>query len=223
MVLYEADALSQGSGRTAGTLVLDLAGQDPGRVVHRAALLRELLAPVPKGALHPNKKLVAIDNNCEEQQSVLLHFRDGSSAVADALIGADGIFGFVRQHILGSNSQASHPASAGWWDCRNLVPIEKAREKLGVELFREPRQYGWIGDKAFLMHDILDDGKVVQCVAAVVEDDMCNERKRELSRESLAAALASWSDGPVTKGMIEVSGQRTTIFRLLDEEAENWQ
>ena len=136
---------------------------------------------------------------------VELHFQDGSIECADALIGADGIFGYVRKYVLGVDHAATEPVFAGWWDCRNLVPFEKAREKLGDKYFMENRQYGWMGDGGFIMHDVLDNGKTVQCVGACREDVTLNERKIELGREKLEKSFASWLDGPIAKGMIDVS------------------
>ena len=97
------------SGQPAGTLVFDLAGQDPGRVVHRAALLKELLAPLPPESLHTNKKMVKIDgerNGSYGAAGVEVSFDDGTSIAVDAVIGADGIFGFTRQYVLGPNDPA---------------------------------------------------------------------------------------------------------------------
>ena len=129
----------KGSGPNAKSLVTDIAGTDPGVVVHRAALLRELLVPLPSECLHPSKKLSAIHK--ADDGHLILSFEDGTIAHADALNGADGIFGFVQQYVLGDDP-SSGPTPAGWWDSRNLVPIEKAKQKIGTEFFEHPRQYG---------------------------------------------------------------------------------
>ncbi|KAI9881208.1 MAG: hypothetical protein M1830_007186 [Pleopsidium flavum] len=194
-----------GSGPAAGALVFDLAGTDPGLVVHRAALLRELLAPLPPAVMHASKKLVAINaDDTTAGGSVILRFQDGSTERADALIGADGIFGVVRRYVLGADDPAAEPVFGGWWDCRNLVPFEKAKEKLGEEYFKENRQYGWVGDGAFIMHDVLDNGKTIQCVGCCSEDWASDERKKALNREKLEASFATWIDGPIATGMIDL-------------------
>ena len=194
----------QGSGPNAGTLVFDLAGTgvDPGLVVHRAALLRELLAPIQASSLHPGKKLVSIVEEQSNHGGLELHFQDGTIDTVDALIGADGIFSSVRQYLLGDAEPAE---AAGWWDCRNVVPFEKAKEKLGAQYFEEPRQYSWVGDNGFIMHDILDDGKSVQCVCSAVELEASSERRRDLSRAFLDKTFGSWLEGPIGKPMIDVS------------------
>lgn len=173
-------------------------------VVHRASFLAELLRPVPRNIMHVDKKLVKIDD--AEDGGIILRFKDGSTEHADALLGADGIHGYVRQHILGTGHPALDPVFAGWWDCRNLVPFDKAKKTLGEELFKENRQYGWVGDGGFIMHDVLDDGKTVQCVGAVTTDETWSSKdwKKALSRNKLEDSFATWADGPIAKGMIEV-------------------
>ena len=203
----------KGSGTEAGTTVFDLADTVQGRIVHRAALLRELLAPLPPEILSTSKKLVdVVPVDAVAGGGIELHFQDGSIERADLLIGADGIFGFVRKYVLGANDAATEPIYAGWWDCRNLVPMEKAREKLGGRYFVENRQYGWVGDGGFIMHDVLDNGKTVQCVAACREDETSNERKIELDRDKLEKSFATWLDGPIAKGMIDVSFLHQRVF-----------
>lgn len=85
------------------------------------------------------------------------------------------------------------------------MSTEKAREKLGEQYFVEYRQYGWVGDVDFIMHDVLDNEKTVQCVGACREDGTLNERKMELDRDKLEKPFATWLDGPIAKGMIDAS------------------
>lgn len=185
-------------------MIFDLGNRgDPGLVVHRASLLRELLAPLPEEALRTSKKLTAITPNDAGVQVV---FEDGTTGQFDAVIGADGIFGNVRQYVLGdaAAAEASAASPAGFWDCRNLVPYEKAKSVLGDEYFEKDRQFGWVGDKAFIMHDILENRTMVQCVISAIETDPPKDRKRRLIREGLLETLGSWLDGPIASGMIDV-------------------
>lgn len=187
--------------------MMDLGGGDPkdaGRVVHRASLLRELLAPLPTSRLHANKALSEITPAADAEGGVKVTFRDGQEETFNAVIGADGIFGAVRRHVLQEAADAQGASPAGFWDCRNLVPFEKARETLGAEFFEQDRQYGWAGNGAFIMHDVLENRTKVQCVISAVEKDYPKDRKRTLTREILEETLSEWLDGPVGKGMIEV-------------------
>ncbi|KAK2599766.1 hypothetical protein N8I77_011492 [Diaporthe amygdali] len=204
-VVQASTRLCIGSGKHAGTVMMDIGGGDPkdaGRVVHRASLLRELLAPLPTSGLHANKALSDITPAAEN--GVKVTFRDGHVETFHAVIGADGIFGAVRRHVLQETADTEGPSPAGFWDCRNLVPFEKAREILGAEYFEQDRQYGWAGNGAFIMHDVLENRTKVQCVVSAIEKDHPKDRKRPLTREFLEETLREWLDGPVGKGMIEL-------------------
>ena len=74
--------------------------------------------------MHTSKKLVRID---QQAAKVTLAFEDGATVTVDALIGADGIFGFVRSHILGANHSALKPVLTGWAGVMKMVPLEDAR------------------------------------------------------------------------------------------------
>lgn len=179
--------------------------EDHTKVVHRAALLRELLAPIPAERLHASKALSEITPTAAGDVKVT--FRDGKDETFHAVIGADGIFGAVRRHVLQDAAEADAASAAGFWDCRNVVPFEKAKTVLGAEYFQEgkDRQYAWVGNGAFIMHDVLDNRENVQCVISAVEKDSPKDRKRPLTREFLETTLAEWLHGPIGKGMIDVS------------------
>src|SRR5579862_3499858 len=66
--------------------------------MHRADLHDALLAAVPPECIHLDKKLVGLD---QTPQQVTLRFADGTSAQADAVIGADGVHSIVRDLIIG--------------------------------------------------------------------------------------------------------------------------
>jgi salicylate hydroxylase len=153
--------------------------------------------------MHTSKTLTKISPLPTNE--LILSFKDDSKETVDALIGADGIHGYVREYVLGASHPASKPSFAGFWDCRALVPIARAREVLGEEFFTEPRQYAWSGDGGFIMHDVLDGGETVQCVAAVVGEDWdASEWKRGLDRKGLEGVFESWTGSPVVGGMITV-------------------
>lgn len=118
--------------------MIDVAEEKPGKILHRAALLHELLEPISKEQLHPKKKLSEIQKRGER---LLLKFEDGAEVEADALIGADGIFGTVRTHVLGANHDAVQPVAAGWAGAMNMVPYSKAEAKLGGEILSQNQQF----------------------------------------------------------------------------------
>ncbi|KAH8894536.1 FAD/NAD(P)-binding domain-containing protein [Thozetella sp. PMI_491] len=175
-----------GSGPKAGTLVIDF-GESPSegerdQVLHRASFLRELLAPLPKESLHAGKKLIGIKET-----------QNGVEVTS------------VRGYVLQESAEKYAATPAGFWDSRVLVPFDKAVKTLGKEHFQLDRQYSWVGDKAFIMHDVLEDRTMVQCVISTVETDFPKDRKRALTRELLTDVLQNWLDGPIGKGAIELT------------------
>ncbi|NNC63574.1 MAG: NAD(P)-binding protein [Gammaproteobacteria bacterium] len=66
--------------------------------MHRADLTDALASAIPEGSLRLGKKLAGLDQDGSE---VTLRFEDGTSATADAVIGADGVHSLVRDSIIG--------------------------------------------------------------------------------------------------------------------------
>ena len=180
----------------------DVASDTPPFIVHRASFLEHLLAPIPDGVLHVNKKLTNIDDSKEK---VVMSFEDGSEEETDIIIGADGIRGRTRTYILGENSPIKNPVYSGWWDIRNLVPAQKAVETLGSRSILEPALWIWIGTERFLMHDVLDKGKTVQCVGSAFDKEASSEKLgTALDQEKLLKTFECY--GSFGEGMAKVSG-----------------
>ncbi|KAI1424319.1 salicylate hydroxylase [Xylaria sp. FL1777] len=209
-VTQDSMRMVMGSGPQAGTIISNLhtASQEAGKLprvsVHRASLLRELIVRLPKESLHTSKKLVSLQS-LPGAKGIEAIFEDGESITFDAVIGADGIWSTVRQYVLGDAAAEHTPTNAGWWDCRNLVPYEKARSILGDELFKVNTAYGWAGDGGFMMHVVLENRTLVMCVASVLEKNPPEDaKKRPLTREILTGAFGTWADGPISQGMIKL-------------------
>lgn len=81
-------------------------------IVQRANLLCELVDGIPQHRLHASKKLVSLDHQLDD--SLLLHFADGSTHECDILIGANGVHSTVRKIILGDDP-AAHARNTGEW------------------------------------------------------------------------------------------------------------
>lgn len=119
----------QGEGEHEGELIhaqMNATGQ---RSVHRAHFLDELVKSIPSHRAHFNKRVDKLED--KQDGPVNIHFKDGTTATADAVIGADGIHSVVRAHLLGD--EAAKPIYAGSVAYRALVPMEEAVEKLGKE------------------------------------------------------------------------------------------
>ena len=79
-----------------------------------------------------SKRLVSIEDKAGSDEPVFLQFADGTSATADAVIGADGIHSFVREFLMGK--EEAKPTFSGSIAYRGLVPMDIAIEKLGAEV-----------------------------------------------------------------------------------------
>ena len=99
------------------------------RSVHRAHFLGELIKEVPAECVHFNKRLLDLEET--EEDTVTLHFDDGTSVTADVAIGVDGIHSKVRQIMMGV--ELATPVFAGTVVHRGTVPMEKASEALGAK------------------------------------------------------------------------------------------
>jgi len=144
-------------------------------IVHRAAFLKELLADVPPGRMHASKKLERVDRDegAGLGAPMTLHLADGSTHECEVLIGADGIHSIVRGIVLGEGDPAARPRNTGWWAIMALKPYAAAQACLRESLVdvQDPRQYGWTGEGAYLMHDVLSDGQLVQLIACGMEEN----------------------------------------------------
>jgi salicylate hydroxylase/6-hydroxynicotinate 3-monooxygenase len=66
--------------------------------MHRADLHEALASSVPDEVIHLNKRLVGLDQRGDR---VELNFEDGTRALVDSVIGADGVHSRVREEIVG--------------------------------------------------------------------------------------------------------------------------
>ena len=186
-------------------VAFDLTPAQRGKSVHRAALLAEQLKTIPNKNKHVNKTVQQISKSGSgDTQKLDIHFADGSVFQADAVIGADGVRGYVRGYVLGDNHPAISAKSAGFWDSRSLLPIEQAKQILGERYFTEARRYAWLGDGAYFMHDVLDDGKTVQCVLSGVQNELWGEAEwhKTLHRADLEKVVENWT-APLKNAVVE--------------------
>lgn len=93
-----------GMGPRDGELITTPKNETGQATVHRAKFLDEFVRLIPKEIAHFGKRLDQIED--EAGSPVKLHFKDGTTALADCVIGADGVHSVVRRHILGDE----HPA-----------------------------------------------------------------------------------------------------------------
>ncbi|KAF1932591.1 mannitol 1-phosphate dehydrogenase [Didymella exigua CBS 183.55] len=97
--------------------------------IHRARLLDELVALLPANITSFKKNFVTAEE--QNDGSLELHFADGTTAVASAIIGCDGIKSKVRQLVCGPDLQATYAGEVAY---RAMVPRADAEKALGADL-----------------------------------------------------------------------------------------
>ena len=183
--------------------------------MHRADLHDALASVVPSEIIHLNKKLVGLD---QAGGRVTLRFEDGSTASADAVVGADGVHSLVRDILFGESPafftgriayRTTYPAAllngekiddcTKWWgEDRHIVIYYVKPDRSEVYLVTsqpdpEFRIESWSakGDVKALRASFEGFDRQVERVLAACPDV---HKWAIMDRES----LPRWSDGNVT-------------------------
>ncbi|ORY67561.1 uncharacterized protein BCR38DRAFT_338302 [Pseudomassariella vexata] len=163
--VYGPMELRVASGSHTGRKV-DIAslGTPSKKSVDNDAFLAQMLSGVSRRMLHTNTRLSSIQKTTEGD--ILLTFDDGTQKVYDVVVGADGVHGMVRSHVVGPNDPAGYPTPSGIWGLPIKVPIARARQMMGSHFLdpQNPRQVVWLGEGTMMQHDILSNGREVQIV-----------------------------------------------------------
>src|SRR6516165_8159571 len=185
--------------------------------MHRGDLHDALLSTVPAECVHTGRKLVGLD---QANGRVTLTFADGSQAIADAVIGADGVHSAVRELLIGRDEPVHRgriayravfpaalmggrdigPSRTKWWGTdRHIVIYYTTRAKSEIyfvtsvpEPFEGLTRESWSakGDVQQLRAAYGDFHEDVRAVLAACPD--CH-KWAILEREP----LRRWSDGRV--------------------------
>ena len=172
--------------------------------VHRAHFLNELVKFVPAQRAHFGKRVVNIKDK-GEKEGIVVQFKDGTSATADAVVGADGIHSALRSYVLGETHDAVKPVFAGSVVYRGLVPMDKAIEKVGAEIAQNSMMFCGPG-KAVLVYPV-DFGKILNIV--VMDEEHEHEKWGHekwivpASYQELARKFEGW--GKPVQGLLEAS------------------
>ena len=150
---------------------------------HRADLLEAIRGAVPGEYVRLGKRCARVDT---DGQRHTLRFEDGETAVADIVIGADGIHSMVRAALT-----APAPATySGLCAFRALVPAEFA-----PSFARRPAQTLWLGPGHHLVHYPISAARFINLVAFAPAGDYRTESWTATARvEELLAEFAGWDD-----------------------------
>lgn len=119
---------------------IDEFSHPPARLLHRAHLLDSFKERVPQSSLNLNKYLTYVDRNGAAPYT--LHFKDGSTAEADIVIGCDGIKSNVRRDmgLADSPIYSGQVVYRGFVDYKDL-PEETAHLLRRTVNFRGPKRH----------------------------------------------------------------------------------
>ena len=88
---------------------------------------------LPEGAAVFGKQLLNYVDD-ERSSKVVLHFKDGTTAEADILLGCDGIHSVTRKVLLGADHPASRAGFSHFVAYRTMVPIDVGIKALGEKV-----------------------------------------------------------------------------------------
>lgn len=94
--------------------------------VHRRLFLQSLINSLPAGILHFGKSLVDLH---EMEHGVSLRFEDGTSTMADTVIGCDGLHSRVRKSLL--LKEQIQPQYSGVYACRTVLDMKAMVDAVG--------------------------------------------------------------------------------------------
>ncbi|KAI1635252.1 hypothetical protein F4809DRAFT_664472 [Biscogniauxia mediterranea] len=178
------------------------------RTVGQQAFLDELLKGLPPRMVHTNTRPASI-TELPYSEGVELAFADGSQKKYDVVIGADGIHGITRKHVLGADDPALEPQHTRVWGLPIKIPLSKAQEAMGEEYIdpETPTQVVWVGDGNMMQHHLQDGGKEVHISTYIRRDDddsaHDNTWARLFSPGEFSAAFAK-NELQVCRGMVDL-------------------
>jgi salicylate hydroxylase len=115
--------------------IVDPTGYRQSRGVHRAHFLDNMVKMIPEGKAHFAKNFIGTTENAETGR-LTLHFKDGSTAEADGIIGCDGIKSRARAIVVGEDNPALLPTYTHKFVYRGMIPVADAVRALGDEKAR---------------------------------------------------------------------------------------
>jgi salicylate hydroxylase/6-hydroxynicotinate 3-monooxygenase len=185
--------------------------------MHRADLTAALESAIPQGSLELDKKLVGLD---QKGSGVTLRFADGTSAEADAVVGADGVHSLVRDIVVGPDEPLHKgriayravfpskllggrdigPSRTKWWGIdRHIVIYYVTASKSEIYFVTSvPEPAGWLTRESWSAKGDVEELRAAyegfhEDVRAVLEACPDCHKWAILEREP----LPRWSDGRV--------------------------
>ncbi|PWY88105.1 FAD/NAD(P)-binding domain-containing protein [Aspergillus sclerotioniger CBS 115572] len=179
--------------------------------VHRARFLEAMTALLPTGYVSFGKRLTSID---DVEDGVTVHFADGTSVTADAVIGCDGIKSRVRQILLDGEEEAN-AVFTGKYAYRGLIPMDEAVGALGEYTARN-NHFHW-GYDGHLLTFPIEHGKTMNVVAFRTKPNGVWEHGSQWvlpgNKEQMLQDFEAW--GPDVKAILSLM-RNADIWAMFD-------
>jgi salicylate hydroxylase len=130
--------------------------------IHRNDLHQVLAAGIRRikpDAIKLGKRCIGLD---QDRNGVTLTFQDGSKAVSDIAVGADGVHSQIRESLFGRDD----PKFTGIVAWRGVIPADRLPEAQ-----RRPVGTNWIGPGGHVIHYLLRRGELMNYVSVVERSD----------------------------------------------------
>jgi len=147
---------------------------------HRADFHDVLQRALGTGCVQLNARCTGITQTADR---VTLSFADGHTAVADVVVGADGIRSAVRESLFGPDA----PRFTGHIVWRGLVPASALPPGL-----IEPDMTAWLGPNGTMVHYYVRRGEMVNWIAHYETDWREESWSVESDWREAGAAFAGW-------------------------------
>ncbi|KXS94160.1 hypothetical protein AC578_7673, partial [Pseudocercospora eumusae] len=153
--------------------------------VHRAHYLNELVHLFPSERSHFGKRLEGLEKDGDGRWR--MKFVDGSSAVADAIIGCDGIKSKMRSLMFGEDHPCARPTYTHKYAYRGLTNMEDAVKAVGEEKAKTACMH--MGPGGHLLTFPVNSGKTLNIVAFKTSPTDWPDPEKLVRRGKLSDAL----------------------------------
>jgi salicylate hydroxylase len=127
------------TGDKAGQVMMDLKALPSGQTtLRRADFLAALASLIPKESMNFGKRLERLE---ETADGVNLSFEDGTSVLADVVVGCDGIRSKVKESMLLEEHEQTKPQYSGMYCYRGVIDIDTMVEAVGDHRARVSTMY----------------------------------------------------------------------------------
>ncbi|KAI1412490.1 putative salicylate hydroxylase [Hypoxylon sp. FL1857] len=176
----------------------------------RSHFLREMATYLPEGVAKFGKQMESYVDD-EGGGKVVLHFTDGTTAEADAVIGCDGIHSRTRQVLLGDSHQASHASYSHKVAYRAVVPIADGISAIGDD--KANNQCTHMGPDAH----IVNKWTLLNVFIFLHDQEPWPEPEKMTApgtRDEVAHALRNWS--PAVRELVGLFPEHLTKWGIFD-------